>query len=115
MHIARWILPITAAASVALLVGAIPASAGWSARVTATGSVTIGREAVTVAPTALSTVMTNDLYQTTYLVSVTNATTSTTSTDPSDDPSDEPGAGGRFRQSASSSPISSTVPWDIAI
>lgn len=45
---------------------------------TATGSVTVGQESVTVAPTAVSTVMTNDLYQTTYLVSVTNVQTSTT-------------------------------------
>ncbi|KQR51988.1 hypothetical protein ASF88_10370 [Leifsonia sp. Leaf336] len=78
MRIARWILPITAAVSVAGLVCAIPASAGWSARVTATGSVTVGQESVTVTPTAVSAVMTNDLYQTTYLVSVTNAQSSTT-------------------------------------
>ncbi len=78
MHIARWILSVAAAASVAGLVSAIPASAGWSARVTATGSVTVGQETVRVTPTAVSTVMTNNLYQTTYLVSVTNTQTSTT-------------------------------------
>jgi hypothetical protein len=78
VHIARWILSAAAAASVAGLVSAIPASAGWSARATATGSVTVGQETVSVTPTAVSTVMTNDLYQTTYLVSVTNTQASTT-------------------------------------
>ena len=69
---------MAAAVSVAGLVCAIPASAGWSARVTATGSVTVGQETVAVAPTVVSSVMTNDLYQTTYLVSVTNTQVSTT-------------------------------------
>lgn len=82
MRIARWILPITTAA-VTALVGTIPASAGWSARVTATGIVTVGQETVSVAPTPISTVMTNDLFQTTYLVSVTNTQTSTTFAGPS--------------------------------
>lgn len=78
MRIARWFLPVVAAVSVAGLVGAVPASAGWSARATATGSVTVGRESVTITPTAVGTVMTNDLYQTTYLVSVLNNQDSTT-------------------------------------
>ncbi|WP_295127455.1 hypothetical protein [uncultured Leifsonia sp.] len=78
MRIARWFLPVAAALSVAGLVSAVPASAGWSARVTATGSVTVGRESVTITPTAVSTVMTNDLYQTTYLVNVTNNQASAT-------------------------------------
>ncbi|MBO1740155.1 RICIN domain-containing protein [Leifsonia sp. TF02-11] len=83
MRIARWILSATAALSAAGLVSAIPASAGWSARVTATGSVTVGQESVAVSPTAVSTVMTNSLYQTTYLVNVTNTQASTTFTGPS--------------------------------